>query len=199
MRDYHPFEPFIPKYSTKLIIGSIPPHRFCIPGSNLHCDDVIFYYGSRDNYFWDLIGEIYNIDFLKSNTKKAVIQRKKFLKNKKIGITDVIKSCLRENKSASDNKLKKIKPKNLSTLLSSNNCIDTLIYSSEFVKKCMNECLTTRHSIDKNDKKKQRTTINGKEYNVHILYSPSPQALRKMGKNGKIKRKKQYKKVFCDE
>jgi len=30
MYSKHPFEPFIPANATKLIIGTIPPYRFCL-------------------------------------------------------------------------------------------------------------------------------------------------------------------------
>ena len=53
----HPFPPFVPTNATKLIIGSIPPQRFCNQkenGISLYPDDVNFYYGSRDNSFWFL-------------------------------------------------------------------------------------------------------------------------------------------------
>ena len=45
----HPYEPYIPDNATKLIIGSIPPQRFCIKHSIIDNDDVKFYYGSKDN------------------------------------------------------------------------------------------------------------------------------------------------------
>jgi len=53
MKETHPFEAFIPSGATKLIIGTIPPERFS--QKKLFCDDVNFYYGSRDNAFWELL------------------------------------------------------------------------------------------------------------------------------------------------
>lgn len=46
----HPFAPEIPEGATKLIIGTMPPYRFCNTDEALYDDDVNFYYGSRDNY-----------------------------------------------------------------------------------------------------------------------------------------------------
>jgi hypoxanthine-DNA glycosylase len=196
MINRHPFEPFIPKNATKLIIGTIPPPRFCLPNQNLSENDVNFYYGSADNHFWCLIGKIFKIDFVKENTSEAVKQRKSFLKKHDMGITDIIDSCKRKNNSASDNKLKDIEYKNIKSLLSKNKNIKTLIYTSERVKRCMNDIYESRHSIYKKDRKSQTLNINGKNYKVHILYSPSRQALKNMGKNGQKRRRDQYKKVF---
>lgn len=195
MKDIHPFEPFVPANATKLIIGTIPPHRFCVP-NKLSEKDVPFYYGSRDNYFWDLISNIYQTNLSPLNTMEAILKRTNFLKKHNIGITDIIKSCSRKNKSSSDANLMDIVYKDLSLILNQNINIDTLIYTSGFVKKCINNIFKSYHEIDKNDNRKQFLTILGKKYNVWVLYSPSPQALRNMGKNGNDKRILQYIKVF---
>lgn len=158
-----------------------------------------FYYGSEDNHFWCLIGEIFKINFNRENTPDAVKQRKSFLKKHDMGITDIIDSCKRKNNSASDNKLKDIEYKNIKSLLSKNKNIKTLIYTSERVKICMNDIYESRHSIDKKDRKSQTLNINGKNYKVHILYSPSRQALKNMGKNGQKRRRDQYKNIFCEK
>ena len=49
----HPYREYIPENASKLIIGTIPPFRFCVSGEKrLYPRDVDFYYGSRDNGFW---------------------------------------------------------------------------------------------------------------------------------------------------
>ncbi|MDI1323402.1 MAG: hypothetical protein PSV36_11680 [Algoriphagus sp.] len=110
-----------------------------------------------------------------------------------LGNTDVISQSTRANKSSSDEDLKEIVHKDLRTLLKTHPEIDTLIYTSEFVKKQMNAIFNTYHSIDGTNKKKQTINIYGIVYQVRILYSPSPSGLRNMGKNGKEKRFIQYK------
>lgn len=196
MKSKHPFDPFVENTSTKLIIGTIPPHRYCITPQKLFENDVNFYYGSKDNYFWEIIGEIFNCNFNYSNTEKAVAERKDFLRKNKTGITDIIDTCTRVKESAADKNLENIKYKNIKQLLIDNQQIDTLIYTSGFVKKCMNEYFQTYHNIDKTDKRKNKLKIGDKIYNVFILYSPSPQGLRNMGKNGKEKRNRIYSEVF---
>jgi hypoxanthine-DNA glycosylase len=196
MKDNHPFQPYIPENSTKLIIGTIPPKRFCVSAENLQKDDVYFYYGSKDNSFWNLLGDIFKYDFLKINTIEAINQRKDFLKKHNIGITDLINSCKRNNDLATDDNLDDIEYKDILFLLQKYKNITTLIYTSEFVKKCMNKIVKTHHSFNYPDKKRQTLKINEKEYNIIILYSPSRRALRNMGKNGQLKRRIQYENIF---
>lgn len=198
MYSKHPFEPYIPENATKLIIGTIPPARFCFNEKSakgqLLDEDIDFYYGSKDNKFWTILGELFNLDYLEVD---GIIQKRKaFLKEQKIGITDIIDICEREKESALDNKLNIIELKNISRLLIDNPSIDTLIYTSEFVKSQVNKISRSYHTIDLFDKKKQTTIIGNKKYNVWILYSPSPTALRNMGLKGNEKRLEQYRKVF---
>lgn len=89
--------------------------------------------------------------------------------------------------------MKDIEYKDIKSLLQKYPAIDTLIYTSEFVKKLMNKHFGTSHSIvDPSNRKKQSVKIGGKEYQVKILYSPSPLALINLGNGGAEKRKEQY-------
>ncbi len=192
MKSIHPFESFVPKGATKLIIGTIPPPRFCKTPQELRKEDVNFYYGSENNNFWHLIQEIFNKDFQYKNSNLAIEQRKNILKHLSIGMTDIVSECIHSNNSASDKHLKIIKYTDLAKLLVDNENIDTLIYTSEFVKTQINKLFKTYHTIDNSNKKTHTIKIEAKIYEVKILYSPSPQALRNMGKDGVDKRKKQY-------
>ena len=200
MKSTHPYPPFIPKGATKLIIGTIPPPRFCKEKIDLYDDDVNFYYGSRDNSFWSILEEIFEEKLIYKNISEAVEQRKTFLEKNRIGITDIVAECIHDNDSANDKDLKDIKRKDIGVLLTDNPEINTLIYTSEFVKKQINEHFNnTYHSIDQTNKKKQTVRINGKLYQVRILYSPSPLALINMGKDGTFKRKEQYKEFLTED
>jgi hypoxanthine-DNA glycosylase len=199
MKSIHPFEPYVPKGAKKLIIGTIPPSRFCNKTEPLVEGDVNFYYGSKDNGFWKILEEIFNKKFQYTNSIEAVEARKQLLTKLGIGITDIVAECVHENGKSSDRDLKEIKHKDISTLLENNTSIGTLIYTSEFVKKQINKYLEpfkAYHTIDTIDKRGQKITIGGKIYNVIILYSPSRNALRNMGDYGNEKRKEQYIKVF---
>jgi G:T/U-mismatch repair DNA glycosylase len=193
MNTKHPYDPFIPDGASRLIIGTIPPARFCMEGTkSLFETDVDFYYGSKDNAFWGLVAEVFGVQLEKSNTQAAIEQRKSILTAHGIGITDIISECTRENQSASDDKLKVITRKDLGKLLFDHPSISTLIYTSEFVKKEINQHFGGYHLIDKENKKKQSININGKMYQVRILFSPSPNGLRNLGVEGSKKRLNQW-------
>lgn len=191
-RSTHPYAPYIPKNATKLIIGTIPPYRFCI--QSLDPKDVNFYYGSKDNYFWTMISEITKTELDFENSERAINQRKNLLFKLNIGITDIIESCIHHNKRSDDNSLKDVKLKAIKELLSQYPKINTLIYTSEYVKKKINE-IADKPYHDWSDKAQRKCTtiINGKKYNVIILYSPSPNALRRVKAETRLS---QYKDVF---
>lgn len=199
MNSIHPYEPFVPPNAKRLIIGTIPPPRFCKPGYTLYEEDVNFYYGSKDNAFWKLLNEVFRTNVSFTNTLAAVEERKKFLTNSHIGITDIVQECIHRNDSAADEDLEIITHKDLAELLMKHPSIDTLIYTSEFVKKEINKIFKTYHTIYGENKKLQSVKINGRTYLVHILYSPSPNALRNMGENGVEKRKQQYREVLSND
>ena len=195
----HPYQPFIPDGATSLIIGTIPPARFCKPPFKLKDDDVDFYYGSRDNYFWELIGEVFETKLVNSNTEEAVKQRKELLKANNLAITDIIESCIHPDESAKDSTLEIIQRKPIEQLLKEHDSIQTLIYTSEFVKKQINHHFDTYHSINSEDKKRQSLKLFGKTYQVKILYSPSPMGLINLGEDGIEKRLKQYKDFLIEK
>lgn len=191
----HPFDPFIPKGATKLIIGSIPPARFCDPERGLVLGDVDFYYGSEDNAFWDLIGKATRQEFTKQNTLAAVKERKDALARMGVGITDIVAQCKRKNRSASDRSLYAIERKSLGLLLKQNPAINTLLYTSSFVKSEVGKELDQYHRSTQQSRV-WTLPIGEKKYTAVVLYSPSPQALRGMGADGRDRRIRQYKKYF---
>jgi G:T/U-mismatch repair DNA glycosylase len=198
----HPFPFYISDNATKLIIGTIPPARFCIDRNEkkstlTNPNDVGFYYGSCDNYFWELIGEVFDTKF--AFGEEGVEQRKNFLNRKGIGITDMIEECERINNSSLDSKLEIIQFRKVSPLLKIFPNIKTLIYTSVYVKTLICQETNSYHSSIIDQPKKKTIIIDGKKYNVWILYSPSPTALRGIGTNGKAKRLEQYKNVFNDK
>ena len=99
--DIHPYTPFISMDSTKLIIGTIPPSRFCKMGK-FYASDVEFYYGSRDNHFWDILSDVFNIP-LTRGTSTSITERKRILESNKIAVCDILVKAKRKNEdSASD-------------------------------------------------------------------------------------------------
>ena len=185
MRSVHPYEPFVPQGATKLIIGTIPPYRFCIEPQELRDGDVNFYYGSRANAFWRLIEQATGETFDFENTEKAVEQRKVFLDKRGIGITDVVQSCVHQDGKSDDISLQSIQPKPVGRLLSEHPSIDTLIYTGRSSQNNSVMWLMNHYIADKGyhrsvggESAEKRVLINGKTYRVILLYSPSPNALR---------------------
>jgi len=199
-KETHPFKPYIPENATKLIIGTTPPPRFA--KNELSDNDVNFYYGSEDNNFWDIIGEIAEVDFKKENSTQEIEKRKSFLKENGIGICDIVLRTDRKKiNSASDNDLTNIEYLNIiNEILVKYPKIDTLLYTSEFVREQMTQLLkkVSRKEICQplvNKNKRIRTVIinNNKQYNVFILFSPSRSANRRVTPE---ERKEQYKKYL---
>lgn len=199
MRSIHPYKTYIPDNTTKLIIGSIPPYRFCNKKERLNKKDVGFYYGSYKNQFWHLLEEATNIKLDYENTEKAVIQRKALLKSYNIGITDVVKSCIHKDGKSDDKSLIDIEYRKIDKLLKKYKKIDTLICTSSFVVTKLNMFASKKYRASINNKRIGTIIINNKEYKVIILYSPSPYALMGLGIDGISKRKAQYISVFKND
>src|SRR5690606_31626554 len=107
----HPYPPFIKSDTTKLIVGTLPPPRFSV--GKLMEKDVDFCYGSYFNSLWLFIDKIYDLNMKFDNSEEAVIQRKAFLIEHKIGICDIVASAQREKMDASDLGMTNIKLRNL--------------------------------------------------------------------------------------
>ena len=90
----HPYPPFIPENSTRLIVGTLPPPRFTT--GELKEGDVDFCYGSRDGQLWPILDRIFNLELVFETTQAAIAHRKEFLVNNQIGICDIVASARRE-------------------------------------------------------------------------------------------------------
>ncbi len=123
----HPYPPFIPENATKLIIGTLPPPRFT--KRQLREDDVDFCYGSGDGLLWIVLDRIFDLGLKFENTEEAVAQRKDFLRERGIGICDVVESSRREKIDASDLGMQKVELRDMIGILKKNPKIDTLIFT----------------------------------------------------------------------
>jgi len=123
----HPYEPFIPKNATKLIVGTLPPPRFTT--GELKPDDVNFCYGSRDGLLWPVLDKLFDLNLKYENTKDAILQRKKFLEQRGIGICDVVESSKREKIDASDLGMQLVELRDLVGILRAHENIDTLLFT----------------------------------------------------------------------
>ncbi|NOQ91109.1 MAG: uracil-DNA glycosylase family protein [Flavobacteriaceae bacterium] len=122
----HPYQPFIPKNATKLIVGTLPPPRFST--NKLYSDDVDFCYGSKYGLLWPILENIFNLELEYQNTQNAIDQRKYFLQQNLIGICDMVESCVRDKIDASDLGMKNIKLRNLTHFLNQHPTIKTILF-----------------------------------------------------------------------
>ncbi|MFX0557294.1 uracil-DNA glycosylase family protein [Maribacter sp. CXY002] len=123
----HPYEPFIFKEATKLIVGTLPPPRFT--SGELKEGDVDFCYGSRDGQLWPILNVLFDLKLGFENTYAAIEQRKKFLKSRKIGICDIVASAERVKMDASDVGMQNVKLRNLLGYLEQYSNVDTLLFT----------------------------------------------------------------------
>ena len=123
----HPYQPFIHKNTTKLIVGTLPPPRFST--GDLLEKDVNFCYGSYYNSLWLFIDKIHNLNLRYDNSQEAINERKQFLIQHKIGVCDIVESAEREKMDASDLGMQNIKLRDVIGYLKQYRKIDTLIFT----------------------------------------------------------------------
>jgi hypoxanthine-DNA glycosylase len=123
MREHHPFEPFAPKGSTKLILGSFPGKEST---QNKRVNDW-FYCASR-NQFWKILEIVFEKDLSNKNDKQEL-----FIDNK-LAITDILLSCeRRDNKNADKNLINKEYNKDVITEILTRNEIRKILFTSKNV------------------------------------------------------------------
>ncbi|NAS29636.1 uracil-DNA glycosylase family protein [Flavobacteriaceae bacterium R38] len=123
----HPYEPYIPKGTKKLIVGTLPPPRFTT--GDLKEKDVDFCYGSYYNSLWLFIDKIHNLNLRFDHSEEAIQQRKDFLISHHIGVCDIVESCEREKIDASDLGMQNIVLRDLIEYLKQHPTIDTLLFT----------------------------------------------------------------------
>lgn len=186
MIEIHPYKPFYDDRTKVLIIGTTPPMRFT-QRLNLMADDVDFYYGSRDNYFWNLIGDVFDLQFTRDNSEESIDQRKTFLKESCIGLVDIVSEFTRKENNASDNNLDVIQFQNVFEILRKNTHIQR-IYFTGYSGPNSAENLMSRHLYEKQVYNKvisrsvprhKTFKIEGRNIDSFSLFSPSPASRKK--------------------
>ncbi len=123
----HPYQPFIPKGATKLIVGTLPPPRFSM--NALVAGDIDFCYGSKNGQLWKIIDRIFNLHLNYETSSKAIEQRKDFLIKHRIGICDIVESCNRKKIDASDLGMQNVKLRDLINYLKKHPTVTTLLFT----------------------------------------------------------------------
>lgn len=108
-------------------MGTLPPPRFTTrefkPG------DVDFCYGSIDGQLWRILDRIFELKLQFERTSEAVLQRKTFLRSRKIGICDIVDSAERAKIDASDLGMQNVKLRDLPAYIWQCPKVDTLIFT----------------------------------------------------------------------
>jgi G:T/U-mismatch repair DNA glycosylase len=197
--EVHPYKTYLNNDSTKLIIGSFPPHRFTKKEDNctgqiteqdlskLSAGDIPFYYGSVDNSMWEILRLVYRLN---DSMLDTVCDIKKFLSSHKIAITDIIAKCCREGTSSSDSDLFNKEYRAVKTLLLENKNIEKIYFTSKFVSDICRFILKGDPNFVCTATLDQRYLMNigQRRIECHILFSPSPNGLRAVGKYTGYKR-----------
>jgi G:T/U-mismatch repair DNA glycosylase len=123
----HPYPPFLFEEATRLIVGTLPPPRFT--QGLLRPGDVDFCYGSRDGQLWKILDRIFELDLSFETTPEAVAQRKKFLREQKIGICDMVERAERAKIDASDQGMQNIELRDLVGLLQRYPSVERLLFT----------------------------------------------------------------------
>lgn len=123
----HPYQPFIKKDTTKLIVGTLPPPRFST--GELHEKDVDFCYGSYFNSLWKKIDVIHHLNLRYDNSQEAIDERKAYLIKHKIGVCDIVDSAERDKIDASDLGMQNIKLRDVIGYLKQFSKVDTLLFT----------------------------------------------------------------------
>lgn len=93
--EIHPFEAFVPKNIKCLIVGSFPGKE----QTGMELDDTHWFYGAPRNQFWKILEMVYEREL--KNRK----QKQELFEEAGIGITDIIKSCVRTLRNNLDENL----------------------------------------------------------------------------------------------
>jgi G:T/U-mismatch repair DNA glycosylase len=168
MKETHPWVKF-PESSSKnrkLILGSFPPNKFTTHQQIKTNCDMDFFYGSRDNYFWQLFSDALDLNY---KFPDDLDNLKNYLVEKKWIVSDIVLECTRNNDTAYDNDLRVSKwNKSIINEIMNNNPIQTIYFTSRWVKE----------NFDRHIKiNKGNSSIT--EY---ILPSPSRNGLRSIGR-----------------
>ena len=123
----HPYQPYIPEGTKKLIVGTLPPPRFTM--GEFKEGDVNFCYGSRDGQLWIILNRIFNLNLKFDTTQEAIQQRKDFLQQHKMGICDMVEYAMREKIDASDLGMREVKLRNMIQILKENPSVEILLFT----------------------------------------------------------------------
>ena len=213
---FHPYEPFIKNDTKKIIVGTLPPPRFCT--KEYKPNDVDFCYGSSDGLLWKVLDVIFDLKLEYLNTKEEIKRRKDFLIYEKIGVCDIVDNCKREKIDASDIGMSDVNLRDILNYLKLFENINTIIFTGGnskngpeyFLRRILKEANIKFIQISDKIPKVHEFTFDNRIIRTISLTSPSNAANRFIGSNSLYKENKmknskyttfdfrveQYRKVF---
>lgn len=175
IQETHPWD-YFPKSSgdnksKKLIIGSFPPNKFTSHRERMTRCDMDFFYGSKDNAFWELFAEALRLNVKLPDELDCF---KNWISKSEWIVTDIVKKTKRRNDTAFDSDLI-IEQWNTETILSifNQNAIEQVFFTSHWVKQKFEKVI--KPEID---------TRKIEDVNLVTLLSPSRNGLRSAKRAG---------------
>ena len=199
---FHPYEPFINQDTNKIIVGTLPPPRFC--NKEFKTNDVDFCYGSKDGLLWKALDIIFDLKLEYINTKEEIEKRKNFLIKEKIGVCDIVSSCKREKVDASDIGMSEVKLRDILNYIELYKNIDTIIFTGGnskngpeyFLRRILKAQNIKFIEVSKQIPKVNYFTFNNRVITTISLTSPSNAANRFIGSNILYKENKKKNSVY---
>jgi hypoxanthine-DNA glycosylase len=172
--EVHPFENFIPRRATHLVLGTFPTHH-----KNWRFNS---YYPGRANFFWRMLSEIYNHPFAHKAGDEAAKERIALCAAKGIAISDTIYSCHRKvHSSSKDSDLLVLEKMNIIAILRKHPSIHTIILTGSSGEVSAHK-IFYEHLSENNIPFEITITkptmhgsfmLDGREIKAHTLYSTS--------------------------
>ncbi|HEV8514425.1 MAG TPA: hypothetical protein VGQ59_14185, partial [Cyclobacteriaceae bacterium] len=165
----------MPKIPKAAIVGTFPTHK-----SNRNFE---WYYSGEGNRFWDVMAAVLECKFRHRENEPAKEERQAAMEKNGIVLTDMVKTCYRQDTLSQDHHLYPITLINLIDLLNNNPTIDTVVFTSRTrVIGALGLFETSLHQI--NMPIPEMTTQNGgmiegwlplgsREISLLVPYSPS--------------------------
>ncbi len=199
---FHPYEPFFKEDTKRVIIGTLPPPRFCT--KEFKENDVDFCYGSQDGLLWKCLDEIFSLNLIYNQSKEATNMRKEFLIKNQIGICDIVDSCKREKIDASDLGMSEVNLRDILAYIKRYKQIETLVFTGGNSKNGPEYFLRQilkKQNIKLKEVSNKIPKIHEFEYDNRViktisLTSPSNAANRSIGANEYYKKRKQEDKSY---
>jgi len=181
--ELHAFGTYAPPTAEILIIGTFPTHK--------RNREFEFFYPNKQNVLWKLLETIYNHRFHYNTGEEALNERKEFASQQKIAFTDMLAKAIRSTGKSSDNQLIPIEIMDILSILKVHPSIQRIILTSRSGKNSalsLFKCHLANNNIPFFESEQLNLIVGhfqylNKDYEVKVLYSPSPRVERQFGFN----------------